>query len=164
MYWMRCSEEYSQLMPRHLQPSSPMLTIAKPVSLGRARQPTHLWRSKCSWDKHASGSSSSSICSAGTQIRSSKPLNGPSSGRALRNRTIMAASTSTVSADVHTARIAVVSIPGCPYCNRSKEALRTSGYEFVNVDVSGNEPLRQRVRELTSQRTVPQVCFSRKEL
>ena len=64
-------------------------------------------------------------------------------------------------AAVRTARIAVVSIPACPYCNRAKEALRTSGYEFANIDVSENEQLRQRVRELTNQRTVPQVRFCR---
>ncbi|KAG2502191.1 hypothetical protein HYH03_000678 [Edaphochlamys debaryana] len=60
-------------------------------------------------------------------------------------------------ASVASAAVAVMTTPACPYCKRAKEALTGAGVPYVNVDVGGDEALRQAVREVSGSRTVPQV-------
>ncbi|PNH06292.1 hypothetical protein TSOC_007355 [Tetrabaena socialis] len=55
------------------------------------------------------------------------------------------------------ALVAVATTPACPYCKRAKQALAEGGVAFVEVDVGGDEALRQLVRQITGQRTVPQL-------
>lgn len=56
--------------------------------------------------------------------------------------------------------VVVFSIPACPYCKKAKEALAQAGVAFVDVDVSKDEQLRAKVREVSGSRTVPQVSGS----
>ncbi len=60
-------------------------------------------------------------------------------------------------ADLHKSRVAVFSIPACPYCKRAKEALTIAGIPYVDVNVGHDDALRQLVRDVTGKRTVPQV-------
>ncbi|KAG2439584.1 hypothetical protein HXX76_004936 [Chlamydomonas incerta] len=67
------------------------------------------------------------------------------------------APSSDLTSDLTSARVAVMTTPACPYCRRAKEALTQGGWAYVEVDVAGDERLRQAVRDVTGKRTVPQI-------
>ncbi|GLC71620.1 hypothetical protein PLESTF_001142000 [Pleodorina starrii] len=58
------------------------------------------------------------------------------------------------------ARVVVMSTPACPYCKRAKEALASAGIPYVDVNVGIDEALRQKVRDVTGKRTVPQIFLA----
>lgn len=51
----------------------------------------------------------------------------------------------------------VYSTVGCPYCVRAKKKLAQLGVPYVEHDVMGDEAMRQRVAQLASRTSVPQI-------
>ncbi|MDO4289304.1 MAG: glutaredoxin 3 [Eubacterium sp.] len=47
--------------------------------------------------------------------------------------------------------------PHCPYCNNAKQLLKDKNVAFSDVDIYGNEEMRDALTEKTGQRTVPYV-------
>ena len=45
----------------------------------------------------------------------------------------------------------------CPYCIRAKLLLRDRGIAFEEIDVSGNQDMRDWLVQTTGRRTVPQI-------
>ena len=48
----------------------------------------------------------------------------------------------------------------CPYCVQAKALLRHKGVAFDEVDVGGNEELRNWMIEASGRRTVPQIFIN----
>ena len=48
----------------------------------------------------------------------------------------------------------------CPYCMRAAHLLSSKGVAFREIDVSSDEPARQRLLEQTRSRTVPQIFIN----
>lgn len=53
--------------------------------------------------------------------------------------------------------VEVYSTVGCPYCVRAKKKLAELGVPYVEYDVTSDEATRQRVAQLTSRTSVPQI-------
>lgn len=51
--------------------------------------------------------------------------------------------------------IKIYSTQYCPYCTRAKMLLKSIGLEFEEIDVGGNEALRNEMIKKTGQMTVP---------
>lgn len=45
----------------------------------------------------------------------------------------------------------------CPYCRQAERFLESKGVAFKNVDVTNDPPMREKLVELTGQKTVPQI-------
>lgn len=45
----------------------------------------------------------------------------------------------------------------CPYCRQAERFLESKGVAFKNVDVTDDPPMREKLVELTGQKTVPQI-------
>ena len=45
----------------------------------------------------------------------------------------------------------------CPYCMAARSLLQQKGVEFTDIGVDGNPQLRQKMTEMSGQRTVPQI-------
>ena len=55
-------------------------------------------------------------------------------------------------------KVEVYTTPYCPYCRAAKDFLKSKKVDFVEIDVSGDEPMRRRLVEMTGGReTVPQI-------
>ena len=54
-------------------------------------------------------------------------------------------------------RIRIYTTTYCPYCRLAKEFLRSKGLSFEEVDVTDDEPMRDKLIRLTGQETVPQI-------
>ena len=54
----------------------------------------------------------------------------------------------------------------CPFCDRAKRLLRMKGvaYSEHNLDHLSDEELHQKMRELSGQRTVPQIVINGKAI
>jgi len=55
------------------------------------------------------------------------------------------------------AKVVIFSTPGCPYCKRAKETLKTEGVAYADVDVSTDTDLRAKVKAVSGRSTVPQI-------
>lgn len=45
----------------------------------------------------------------------------------------------------------------CPYCVRAKDLLKSKGFEYREVDVSGKDEMRELLVLTTGMKTVPQI-------
>jgi glutaredoxin 3 len=45
----------------------------------------------------------------------------------------------------------------CPYCRQAEKFFTQKGVPFTNVDVTHDQPMRERLVELSGQFTVPQI-------
>lgn len=50
--------------------------------------------------------------------------------------------------------------PHCPYCINAKKLLDSKGLRYKDVDISGNDNMKQVLTEKTGQSTVPYVFVS----
>ena len=58
-------------------------------------------------------------------------------------------------------RIEVYSTNYCPYCVRAKDLLKRKGQEFVEIDVTDDAGLREKlVKKSGGRRTVPQIFIN----
>ena len=55
------------------------------------------------------------------------------------------------------AKVVVYTTSYCPYCHAAKEFLRSKKVAFEEVDVTGDDAMRQKLVELSGQETVPQI-------
>src|SRR5690349_4545996 len=55
------------------------------------------------------------------------------------------------------AKVVVYTTEYCSYCVRAKALLRHKGVPFEEIDVGGDEALRERMVEASGRRTVPQI-------
>lgn len=56
-------------------------------------------------------------------------------------------------------KVTIYTTPWCGFCHRAKSLLRQHGVEFEDVDVDGDVERRAWLRQVTGQRTVPQIFF-----
>jgi len=61
-------------------------------------------------------------------------------------------------------RIIVFSILGCPFCIKCKGYLDQLGLNYIDVNLDKNSLARQKVIEMTGQKTVPQVFFNERHV
>ncbi len=54
-------------------------------------------------------------------------------------------------------RVAVITTLGCAFCKRAKDALRSAGVPFEEVELSQDLDLLRSIQKSTGLRTVPQV-------
>jgi len=57
----------------------------------------------------------------------------------------------------YTAEVLIYTTPWCPYCVQAKALLKRKGAAFREVDVQGDPVMREKLREVTGSRTVPQI-------
>lgn len=62
------------------------------------------------------------------------------------------------------ARVVMYTTQYCPYCVRAKALLRHKGVTFEEVDVGGDDELRQKMVEASGRRTVPQIFIDDKPI
>jgi Glutaredoxin len=55
------------------------------------------------------------------------------------------------------ARVGIVTTVGCPYCKKAKAALKDAGVEYDEAELGSARDVLAKVKETTSQSTVPQV-------
>ena len=49
----------------------------------------------------------------------------------------------------------------CPFCIRAKELLESKGAVYQEIDITGNESLREEMIEKTNRKTVPQIFIGK---
>ncbi len=54
-------------------------------------------------------------------------------------------------------KVTMYTTPWCPYCLRAKALLKRKNVPFEDIDVSADPAMRVKLREMTGQRTVPQI-------
>lgn len=52
-------------------------------------------------------------------------------------------------------KIKVYGVPGCPFCKRTKEFLKSKGLNFEDIDVAANHDLAKEMIEKSGQMSVP---------
>ncbi len=62
------------------------------------------------------------------------------------------------------APVTIYTTPYCPYCHAAKDLLEGKGVSFTEIDVTGNAAERTRLREVTGQRTVPQIFIRKRSI
>jgi glutaredoxin 3 len=55
------------------------------------------------------------------------------------------------------ARVVMYTTQYCPYCVRAKALLRHKGVPFEEIDVGGDDALREKMVAASGRRTVPQI-------
>ncbi|HVO26014.1 MAG TPA: glutaredoxin 3 [Candidatus Margulisiibacteriota bacterium] len=58
------------------------------------------------------------------------------------------------------AKVVMYTTQYCPYCVQAKALLRHKGVPFDEVDVGGDDDLRNRMIEVSGRRTVPQIFIN----
>lgn len=58
------------------------------------------------------------------------------------------------------AKVVMYTTQYCPYCVQAKALLRNKGVTFAEVDVSGDDALRNQMVEASGRRTVPQIFIN----
>ncbi len=53
--------------------------------------------------------------------------------------------------------VVIYSTDSCPYCRQAERFLTDKGVPFKSVDVTHDNAMREKLVELTGQRTVPQI-------
>lgn len=56
-------------------------------------------------------------------------------------------------------KVTIYTTPYCGFCHRAKMILKQRGVPFDEIDVDGDRDKRAWLREVTGQRTVPQIFF-----
>jgi len=54
--------------------------------------------------------------------------------------------------------------PSCPFCLRAKRLLEARGIPFEEVDVGGDDALREEIMQRTGRRTVPQIFIDERSI
>jgi len=52
-------------------------------------------------------------------------------------------------------KIKVYGVPGCPFCKKTKEFLKSKGLNFEDIDVAANHDLAKEMIKKSSQMSVP---------
>lgn len=61
--------------------------------------------------------------------------------------------------------IVVYTTQTCPYCHAAKRLLKSKGFAFKEVDVTEDEPMREKLVKMTGGReTVPQIFIDGKSI
>jgi len=61
------------------------------------------------------------------------------------------------------AKVEVYTTSYCPYCTRAKSLLKSKGVAFEEIDVSGDDALREKMIEMSGgRRTVPEIFINGK--
>lgn len=68
------------------------------------------------------------------------------------------------SASIMTDPVLIYTTTTCPYCIRAKRFLSDKGVAYREIDVSHDPEMRQRLVELSGQRTVPQIFIGGKSI
>jgi glutaredoxin 3 len=55
--------------------------------------------------------------------------------------------------------VRIYTTPWCGYCHRAKQILEEQGVPYEEIDVDGDHEKRAWLRQVTGQRTVPQIFF-----
>ena len=58
------------------------------------------------------------------------------------------------------ATVVMYTTPFCPYCVQAKALLKRKGIVFDEIDVGGDDALRERMVRESGQRTVPQIFIN----
>ena len=58
------------------------------------------------------------------------------------------------------ARVLLYTTQMCPFCARAKALLRHKGVPFEEIDVGGDDALREKMIEASGRRTVPQIFIN----
>ena len=58
------------------------------------------------------------------------------------------------------AHIKLYTTPWCPYCIAAKRLFNQKNVDFEEIDVTGDQKARVWLREVTGQRTVPQIFIN----
>ncbi len=45
----------------------------------------------------------------------------------------------------------------CPYCTAAKNLLKSKNVQFTEIDVTDDEPMREKLVKMTGRETVPQI-------
>ncbi len=61
-------------------------------------------------------------------------------------------------------KITLYTWPTCPYCNRAKQDLEKAGYEYNDINIYGNDEMKQKLTDATGQSTVPYIFLDNKLL
>lgn len=62
------------------------------------------------------------------------------------------------------ARVKIYTTDFCPYCEKAKRILVSKNIEYEEVNIHGNEKLRDEIEELTGRRDVPQILIDDKHI
>ena len=62
------------------------------------------------------------------------------------------------------ARVKLYTTPSCPFCVRAKRLLEARGIPFEEVDVGGDDALREEIMQRTGRRTVPQIFIDERSI
>jgi glutaredoxin 3 len=60
--------------------------------------------------------------------------------------------------------VTVYTTTWCPYCRQAEKFLESKGVAFKQVDVTEDDAMREKLVELTGQRTVPQIFVGEKSI
>lgn len=60
--------------------------------------------------------------------------------------------------------VIVYSAVNCPYCVSAKQLLSSLKIAYQEIDVSGNDELREKMIQLTGRRSVPQIIMDGKPI
>ena len=58
------------------------------------------------------------------------------------------------------ARVVMYSTPWCPYCVRARALLTKKGVVFTDINVAGQQQLRQEMEDRSGRYTVPQIWIN----
>ncbi|MEL6181689.1 MAG: glutaredoxin 3 [Myxococcota bacterium] len=62
------------------------------------------------------------------------------------------------------AQVKMYTTPWCGYCHAAKRLFTSKGVEFEDINVDGDHEKRTWLREVTGQRTVPQIFIDGKSI
>ena len=62
------------------------------------------------------------------------------------------------------ARVKLYTTQSCPFCVRAKRLLEARGIPYEDVDVGGDDALREEIMQRTGRRTVPQIFIDERSI
>jgi len=62
------------------------------------------------------------------------------------------------------AHVKLYTTPSCSFCIRAKRLLESRGIPFEEVDVGGDDALREEIMQRTGRRTVPQIFIDERSI
>lgn len=67
--------------------------------------------------------------------------------------------------DMQNKKVVIYTTKYCAYCNAAKDFLKSKGVRFEEIDVSGNDAMRERLVQMSGGReTVPQIFVDGKPI
>lgn len=60
--------------------------------------------------------------------------------------------------------VIIYSAPNCPYCISAKKLLSDLEVSYQEINISGDDALREKMIQLTGRRTVPQIIINGKPI